>query len=101
MRGLGEGGRMVFGGREVGMIGYIEAPEAWTMTQGMARVLGLNLVEAVTEGWFARTELAQMVDDCVRCDQSDRCTAFLAVTVRTESLPGFCMNKARIEALQP
>lgn len=83
------------------MIGYIEAPKAWALTRGMARVLGLNLVEAVTEGWFARTELAQMVDACVACDQSDRCTAFLAVTARTESLPGFCSNKAQIEALQP
>ncbi len=83
------------------MMGYIEAPKAWALTRGMARVLGLNLVEAVTEGWFARTELAQMVDACVACDQSDRCTAFLAVTSRTESLPGFCFNKAQIEALQP
>ncbi len=83
------------------MIGYIEAPKAWALTRGMARVLGLNLVEAVTEGWFARAELGDMVEACVRCDQADRCTAFLAVTTRTESLPGFCGNKAQIEALQP
>ena len=83
------------------MIGYLEAPRAWGLTRGMARVIGLNLVEAVTEGWFARTELAEMVDACVACGQTDRCTAFLAVTSRTESLPAFCANKAVIEALQP
>lgn len=80
---------------------YLEAPKAWGLTRGMARLLGLNLVEAVTEGWFSRGELAQLVEDCVACDQSARCTAFLAVTARTESLPGFCRNKAQVEALQP
>ena len=83
------------------MIGYIEAPKALAMTRGMARVLGLNLVEAVTEGWFARSDLAEMVDACVQCDQAERCSAFLSVTTRTESLPGFCANKTQIEALQP
>lgn len=91
----------MLGSKEVGMIGYIEAPKAWALTRGMARVLGLNLVEAVTEGWFSRAELAQMVEDCALCGHSDRCTAYLAVTTRTESLPTFCMNKAQIEALQP
>ena len=83
------------------MIGYIEAPKAWGLTRGMARVLGINLVEAVTEGWFSRRDLADMVEDCVGCDQSERCTAWLAVTTRAESLPGFCRNKPRIEALNP
>lgn len=80
---------------------YIEAPRAWGLTRGMARLLGLNLVEAVTEGWFARDALGQMIEVCVHCDQCDRCSAFLAVTTRTESLPGFCRNKTQIEALQP
>ena len=37
-----------------------EAPFAWGLTRGMARVLGINLVEAVSEGWFSRRDLAEM-----------------------------------------
>lgn len=80
---------------------YIEAPLAWGLTRGMARVLGINLVEAVTEGWFSRRDLAKLVDACEACDQSPNCTAFLAVTTRAETLPSFCHNKPQIEALQP
>jgi hypothetical protein len=80
---------------------YIEAPFAWGLTRGMARVLGINLVEAVTEGWFSRHDLAEMVNTCEACGEARRCTAFLAVTSRAESLPMYCDNKLRIEALQP
>ena len=79
----------------------IEAPFAWSLTRGMARVLGINLTDAVTEGWFSRRDLADMVDTCEACDQLRRCTAFLAVTPSAESLPNFCANKHQIEALQP
>ncbi|MEI6799419.1 MAG: DUF6455 family protein [Pseudomonadota bacterium] len=78
-----------------------EAPFAWGLTRGMARVLGINLVEAVSEGWFSRRDLAEMVDTCETCEQSRRCTEFLATAARAESLPLFCANKHRIEALQP
>lgn len=81
------------------MIGNIEAPKAWGLTRGMARVLGVNVVEAVTEGWLSRADLADLVETCLACDQSERCTAWLAVTPRAESLPGFCPNKHQIEAL--
>ena len=83
------------------MMAYGEAQFAWGLARGMARVLGVDLVEAVTEGWFSRQELARMVKVCEDCDQSPRCTAFLAVTTRAEALPAFCHNKPQIEALQP
>ncbi|MGV8985110.1 MAG: DUF6455 family protein [Cypionkella sp.] len=83
------------------MISYIETPRAWALTRGMARILGINLVEAVTEGWFSRRDLAALVDECAVCDQSARCTSYLAVTTRSESLPAFCPNKHGIEAVQP
>jgi hypothetical protein len=83
------------------MATLIEVPMAWGLTRGMARALGINLSEAVTEGWFSRRDLGDMVDACGVCDQVTKCLAFLAVPTRTESLPGFCANKARIEALQP
>ena len=80
---------------------YIEAPVAWGLTRGMARVVGVNLVDAVSEGWFSRRDLASMVDACEVCDQSRRCAAYLAVTTRAEALPSFCTNKPQIEALLP
>jgi len=80
---------------------HIEAPFAWGLARGMARVLGINLVDAVTEGWFSRHDLADMVDTCEICGEVLRCAAYLAVTPRAESLPVFCDNKHRIEALQP
>lgn len=81
-------------------MGRIEAPLAWSLTRGMARVLDINLIEAVTEGWLSRRDLAAMVAACEACGKSNACTAFLAVTTRAAALPGFCRNKAQIEALQ-
>lgn len=81
------------------MIDYIEAPRAWGMTRGMARVIGVNLVGAVTDGWLSRDGLAELVETCACCSQSTRCTAFLAITPQSLSVPGFCPNKPGLEAL--
>ena len=64
---------------------HIEAPFAWGLTRGMARVLGINLVDAVSEGWFSRSDLAEMVDTCETCGEVRRCTAYLATAPRAES----------------
>lgn len=79
----------------------IEAPFAWGLTRGMARVLGINLMDAVAEGWFSRRDLIDMIEICESCGAARQCTAFLGVTQRAESLPAFCNNKHRIEALEP
>ena len=76
------------------------APLAWGLTRGMARTLGVNLVEAVTEGWYSRAELTRLVDACAACGLSARCSVWLAKTVRAEALPVFCRNKSDIEALR-
>lgn len=83
------------------MIGYVEAPKAWGLTRGMARVLGLNLTSAVVEGWLTRTELADLVDRCQACGRAEDCTVWLARIVSSESLPGFCANKSPLESLSP
>ena len=49
------------------MIGYVEAPKAWWLTHGMARVAGVSLPRAVTEGWLKRSELARLVSRCQGC----------------------------------
>lgn len=74
---------------------------AWNLTRGMARTLGVNLVEAVTEGWYTRAELDLLVGVCERCDQSRRCMDWLARATRSEALPHFCHNKHEIESLAP
>ena len=79
---------------------FIESALAWALTRGMARAVGVNLVEAVQDGWYARAELARLVDRCAACGLSDHCTGWLAVTQRAETLPDYCHNKAEIEALR-
>ena len=81
------------------MIGYAEAPRAWGLTRGMARVLGTNLADAVLEGWLTRAELAELVDRCQSCARSEDCTRWLSRTVSADALPAFCPNKGPIEAL--
>lgn len=83
------------------MIGYSDAPRAWGFTRGAARVVGVNLTDAVVEGWLSRSELAEMVHTCTRCGQALPCTDWLAQTAAAEELPGYCPNKSVIEALKP
>ncbi|WP_374641530.1 DUF6455 family protein [Tabrizicola sp.] len=81
------------------MIGYPEAPKAWWLTRGMARISGVNLPRAVVEGWLQRDELEDLVTRCAACRRSADCEAWLACSGNASSMPGFCPNKARIEAL--
>ena len=74
---------------------------AWNLTRGMARTVGINLIEAVTEGWFTRAELDALVAVCERCDQSARCMDWLAHRPRAEVVAPFCHNKHEIESLAP
>lgn len=80
------------------MIGYTDSPLAWGLTQGMARVAGVNLPRAVLEGWLQRAELARLVGRCQACPEGKSCTNWLAKAQRG-SLPAFCVNKAEIESL--
>lgn len=83
------------------MIGYPQAPRAWSFTRGMARTMGVNLPNAVLEGWLSREELGGLVDKCLTCTSMRQCTNWLAHTVETEALPGFCPNAAALSALRP
>lgn len=81
------------------MIGYVEAPKAWGLTRGMARVLGVNLTDAVMDGWMGRAELAALVERCQACGRDAECMDWLAHTARAGALPAFCANKRALEAL--
>jgi hypothetical protein len=81
------------------MIGYSDAPMAWGLTRGMARLLGVNLPNAVVDGWLSRAELARLVDRCQACGQKQACTAWLATAASAPCLPVFCPNKPELEVL--
>lgn len=81
------------------MIGYPEAPKAWWLTRGMARISGVNLPRAVVEGWLQRDELEELVVRCTACHRSADCEAWLAASGDARRMPEFCPNKAAIEAL--
>jgi hypothetical protein len=86
--------------QEVGtMIGYPEAPKAWWLTRGMARISGVNLPRAVVEGWLQRTELEELVSRCAACGHGNDCESWLATSGSAQAMPGFCPNKPGIEAL--
>jgi hypothetical protein len=81
------------------MIGYTDAPRAWWLTRGMARVAGVNLPQAVVDGWLSRDELAHLIARCEGCDAGKRCEAWLALSGAAPGMPQFCPNKSAIEAL--
>ncbi|WP_333816727.1 DUF6455 family protein [Tabrizicola sp.] len=81
------------------MIGYPEAPKAWWLTRGMARISGVNLPRAVVEGWLQRDELEYLISRCAACGRSAQCEIWLVASASADSMPDFCPNKAEIEAL--
>jgi hypothetical protein len=81
------------------MIGYPEAPKAWWLTRGMARLSGVNLPRAVVDGWLQRVELQDLVARCAACRRSAGCEAWLAQSGAAEDMPDFCPNRAAIKAL--
>lgn len=83
------------------MIGYVEAPRAWWMAHGMARVAGVNLPRAVLDGFVERRELARMVNRCQGCIQTEACQVWLGAGARNRPLPQWCANKDAIESLSP
>lgn len=82
------------------MIGFVEAPVAYGLAQGMARAAGVALARAVVEGWITRRDLAEIVTRCQTCASADACTRWLA-TLRAELPPEFCANRQDLAALAP
>ena len=83
------------------MLGYPEAPRAWGLTRGMARLLGLSLPQAVVDGWLGRDELAVMIARCDTCARHASCECWLALPEPDRRLPEFCPNANSLHALAP
>lgn len=81
------------------MIGYPEAPKAWWLTRGMARISGVNLPRAVVEGWLQRAELEEFISRCAACRSKRDCEVWLVGSGTAQAMPDFCPNKPGIEAL--
>ena len=81
------------------MIGYEDTPKAWWLTRGMARISGVNLPQAVVEGWLPRRELEVLVQRCASCRNEKECEAWLMRSGSARVMPDFCPNKTAIEAL--
>jgi hypothetical protein len=82
------------------MIGYSEAPEAWARTDGMARRAGVDLSDAVFDGWLKRAELAALIAGCETCRTPGDCERLLGGSALPD-LPSFCAIRADIQALAP
>ena len=80
------------------MFGYTEAPRAWWMTRGMARLAGVDLPRVMVEGWLTRRELAEIVDRCATCPHAVTCGRWLASGTERR-IAGFCPNRDALEAL--
>lgn len=83
------------------MIGFPDAPKAWWLTRGMARVLGVNLPRAVVDGWLRRDELEDLVANCAACGRGAVCESWLVRSGAESAMPDFCPNRPGIEALAP
>ena len=81
------------------MIGFPEASRAWWLTLGMARISGVNLPQAVVDGWLRRSEVSAIIARCAACSEGLICDQWLARSGRARAMPGFCPNKPEIEAL--
>ena len=81
------------------MIGFPEAPKAWWLTRGMARISGVDLPKAVVEGWLPRAELESLIARCAACDHGSDCEAWLARSGGAQDMPDFCPNRPAIVAL--
>jgi hypothetical protein len=81
------------------MIGYPEAPKAWWLTRYMARLSGIDLSQAVVEGWLRRDELAEIVSRCASCGLGRTCETWLATSGSALRMPDFCPNRKEIENL--
>lgn len=70
------------------------------MTRGIARLLDVNLSDALREGRLSPDVYAQMVTRCRSCDHAERCKALLAQTMSLTSPPAQCPNDASFQSLR-
>lgn len=82
-------------------IGENGAERHFWLTQGMARVVGVNLTEEIARGALTREQFMDMVVRCGSCEFPERCVRWMAEGQHLgEDPPGYCMNHEIIHALK-
>ena len=70
------------------------------LTRSVARVMGLSLAEAMTEGRLTKEEFARMVTRCRGCGQVSACEHWLGASATlSDSAPPQCLNGDVLNAL--
>ncbi|KFE36763.1 DUF6455 family protein [Thioclava atlantica] len=71
------------------------------ITRGMARRVGLNLSEAIHQGFLSRTDFVQMIAACRKCGRTNSCLAVLSErSGGGEGLPDACPNAPILNSLR-
>lgn len=71
------------------------------ITRGMARRMGVNLTEAVHDGFLTQAEFADMITRCRECAGVDGCMSYLSDNDRaTGSAPDWCCNRSILNNLR-
>ena len=75
----------------MGMHGNIDL-HFW-ITRGMARKLGVNLSEAMHDGFLTQADFAEMITRCRKCGRTEGCLAMLGQSAPALlSAPDHCPN---------
>lgn len=72
------------------------------MTRSIARMIGVNLSEAMADGRLSPEDYSEMVTRCRASGCTGACAAWLAEqNGYAEAAPDFCVNAERLNALRP
>ncbi|MBC7146439.1 MAG: hypothetical protein H5U24_13705 [Thioclava marina] len=71
------------------------------LTRGMARRIGVNISEAMHDGFLTQADFAQMITTCRTCGRTELCLAILAEKgADPEPIPEDCPNSAILNSLR-
>lgn len=63
------------------------------ITRGMARRMGVNLTEAMHDGFLTQADFAEMITRCRNCNGAQGCMAYLSEHPdRVDAAPDWCQN---------
>lgn len=70
------------------------------ITRGIARRMGVNLSEAMHDGFLTQADFAEMITRCRGCDKSEGCIAVLSERAGAAvSVPDWCRNAGVLSEL--
>ena len=71
------------------------------LTRSMARMIGVNLSNAMADGVLTADDYAEMVSKCRMCKSCERCLSWLGdQNGHAEAAPAFCVNAAQLNGLR-